>query len=813
MGWLKTKWANAAFTRAFIHGVLMSSAVISPVTYANTSFYDQMIIEARNGNYIPFLDYLKVLEKSQPLEIAQRADAIQISNWAARDHEAVRLWREAPDTASLPERAVVAAAHSYRNIKQWDASLKLWQRAMKISPKNENYRQAWIMTLADANRTQLALAETNKFFNNNQYDRAYRLKAYIYQRQGNLWDVLFASSKAVQISPDDSNRTQLVHTLNQNNVNEPALRISRSLNLPAPERKKIAANAAARLVRLSNSSSREESARYHISTNALLRYDKFMRSSATDKTDLTLYWRVQIDRLGALSAQNDDKGVIHAWETEIHGHHPLPLYARQWVADAYLTDKHPDKAYEILQPEITSANDEISLQLKFYVLMDNNKFDEAKALLDRADKKTPYLVHYLGLPASQPNDAWLTLQQLHVDYFVAVDKLPEAEALASKMAETAPGNQGLRIGYASVLQARERPREAEKQLKIAEIAEPSNLELERQQASVARELQEWQQADLLTEDAVKRDSRSPSTQRLVREQNINRMSELRISIEHGIASDSPVSGSHDGTYKTAIYSPPVDHNLRLFGGFNYTTGQFEEGTGINRDVFGGAEWRSRDNWGELELSNNYFNRDNKLGARLSASHDFNDRWQVGGGVERFSQNTPLRALRNGVTANSASGWIRWQQNERRQYKASLSSSWFSDNNHRYEYGFEGREFIWQRPRLSVYAVPAVSGSTNSESNVSYYNPAKDFFATTIFELNHTLYRYATTTWSQQFVAGGGMGWQEDYGTAPVISLGYGQRIQMNSVFDVGGTLKGEKRSYDGTPEWDLSIALDANLRF
>ncbi|MGP4882857.1 poly-beta-1,6 N-acetyl-D-glucosamine export porin PgaA, partial [Klebsiella pneumoniae] len=87
----------------------------------------------------------------------------------------------------------------------------------------------------------------------------------------------------------------------------------------------------------------------------------------------------------------------------------------------------------------------------------------------------------------------------------------------------------------------------------------------------------------------------------------------------------------------------------------------------------GVEWRPRDYWGELELSSVNFHGENKPGVRLSAAHDVSDRWQLGGELERISQQTPLRALRNGVSANRGEGWLRWSPNERREYRFSAAA--------------------------------------------------------------------------------------------------------------------------------------------
>ncbi|MDN7221412.1 poly-beta-1,6 N-acetyl-D-glucosamine export porin PgaA, partial [Klebsiella pneumoniae] len=233
--------------------------------------------------------------------------------------------------------------------------------------------------------------------------------------------------------------------------------------------------------------------------------------------------------------------------------------------------------------------------------------------------------------------------------------------------------------------------------KAAESLEPASLQLERQQAWVALDLQEWRQMDLLADDVVARSPRDLNTQRLARAREIHHLSELRLSVGKGLHSDNPVSGTHDLSFETAIYSPPLADSWRLFGGHRFAEGNFEEGKGSRRQLFAGIEWRPRDYWGELELSSVNFHDENKPGVRLSAAHDVSDRWQLGGELERISQQTPLRALRNGVSANRGEGWLRWSPNERREYRFSAAASRFTDRNRRQEYTLSGKERLWQTP--------------------------------------------------------------------------------------------------------------------
>ena len=73
---------------------------------------------------------------------------------------------------------------------------------------------------------------------------------------------------------------------------------------------------------------------------------------------------------------------------------------------------------------------------------------------------------------------------------------------------------------------------------------------------------------------------------------------------------------------------------------------------------------------------------------------------------------------------------------------------------------------------------------------------------------------ATTT-----LSGASSSWQagqllaEKSVTGAVTLLGYGQRIQWNNVVDTGVMLNWDKRPYDGKRESNLSVTLDATLRF
>ncbi len=170
-------------------------------------------------------------------------------------------------------------------------------------------------------------------------------------------------------------------------------------------------------------------------------------------------------------------------------------------------------------------------------------------------QNTPWARYDYGDPIAQPNDRWLTGQSLYVQYLAQSNALPQAQALSRQLADSAPGNQGLQIDYATVLQARGQPRAAERKLKMAEALEPANIELESQQAYVAMDLHEWHQLDVLTDDIIARRPKDRSAQKLARLRDIQHFSELRINAGKGLYSDNPISGTHDLSWDATLYSP------------------------------------------------------------------------------------------------------------------------------------------------------------------------------------------------------------------------------------------------------------------
>lgn len=822
-GFMINKWQidmerSLRFKTLFFYrapGLLFLLLLFPVLVQATESVYEKQIQQARNGNYTPFLDYVQHYQQKNSLTSGQVADWLQVASWAGRDDEVIQVWQRYGVYMPLPARGVAAVAQARRNQKAWQPALSLWKEARSLAPDNDDYRIGYIKTLADARMDALALQEARQLVAENPSQAHLQTLSYVWLRQGKSWDRLLADTRALTLAPENKALlSEQIDALTDSRVNTPALQLSQGVTLPPAERRLLERNAAAELVRLADVPGRTEKERLQLAQTALNRYDALLSRWQHEPQAAEDVILARIDRLGALYAHGDYPQVIGEYQALTAAQHPVPGWAIGWAISAYLQEQNASAAFSLLQryPQYAAdpQDDEHAL---FYAWLDTGQYQAARQYVERQTRSVPWIRYDFGSPTPQPNDRWLTGQSLKLNYLLATNALPEAEKLAHRLASTAPGNQGLEIDYATLLQARGLPRAAEQTLKRAEALEPSNLELEQQQAYVAMDLQEWRQMDLLADDVLARAPVDRSARRLDRLRAIHHMSELRLNAGKGLHSDNPVSGTHDLTWDATLYGPPVADSWRLFAGTRYAQGNFDEGKGTSRHLLGGVEWRPRDLQLEAELSSNRYHGENKPGARLSSTYFLNDNWQVSGSLERLSRTTPLRALRNGINANRGEAGVRWYQNERREYQLSAAVSRFSDHNRRQEYTLTGKERLWQTPTLTLDLEPGIAASKNSLRDTLYYNPARDLSVTAALAVDHEMVRHYDTLWSQQFVAGGGSYWQKNQSAGAIALLGYGQRVQWNNVIDTGVMLNWDKRPYDGKRENNLSVTLDATLRF
>ncbi len=368
----------------------------------------------------------------------------------------MKVWRRYQVYMPLPARGTAAAAQALRNQKQWQASLTLWQQALSQAPDSDDYRIGYIKTLADARKDGEALSEARRLVAEQASVAHLQTLSYVYLRLGKSWDQLLVDTQILDREPQNKAAlASLMATLTRNRIDSPALGLANSVELTPAEKRNLQLNAAAELVRLADTPSREENARYALARTALTQYDAMIAAWHPDPQAAPDIIRARIDRLGALYANADYAQVIREYQNLIAQQQTVPDWAIGWVISSYIALKQIEPALTLIHQHpswLTSQqNEEHEL---FYALLDTGQYPAAQQYVARLTRNAPYIRRLYGSPTPQPNDDWLTAQSLNVHYLAATNALPQAEARMQRLAATAPGNQGLQIDYAALLQDR-----------------------------------------------------------------------------------------------------------------------------------------------------------------------------------------------------------------------------------------------------------------------------------------------------------------------------------------------------------------------
>ena len=813
--------------KSFSHGVparqtlqaaLAAGALACVLAHAATlpaEAYDALVRRARSGDTAPALEYLRQEPLARPDAARMVADWIDIAGWARLDEEVVQVYREHGARRELPVSTLANVALAHRNLRQWDEALALYARALALKPEDAQLRIGEIQVLADAGRDPDAQAKALALVADAPMVARRRLAlAYVHTAARRFHAALAETSRARSLAPDDAGvESAYADALQSAGLPMEAQELvdARPSLLGSPQKRRLLGDIGAELVRLSFSPARGESQRFALADRALAFYEPVLTQLRTDPEALRDVQRMRIDRIGALTVRARMDTAVSEYEALRRDGVPVPDYALRWVAGAYLYLRQAEAArrlYSELRERhkadpVGSAGDASGL---FYALVEVEAMDQAVALADDTAQTLANIPSGLG--------AWAGAAMEAAQAHSFSDDTPEAQLRFERMVAMAPGNLGARIALAGVYRGRAWPRRAEEELKMVEAMEPRALSLELQQGFTALDLQEWAQADALADDVMARYPENLQAQRLDRVRRVYRMPELRISGYRGLSSSpNPSTGNGDYGIDTAVYSAPIKDNWRVFAGYGFGSGDFREGRGLHRTVRTGAEWRGRDNTAEGEVSSHDFGYGHRTGLRLEARHEFSDQWQVSGAAERISRDTPLRALRSDITANSATAGLRWRANERREWNLTLGALDYSDGNRRTSFGIVGRERIFTRYGLYGDLVLELSRSRNSQPGGPYFAPESDWFAMPTLDVQHVLYRHYQTEWRQRFQLGVGSYGQRGYSTGGVATFGYGQRLRMNDTFELGLAFSITRRPYDGVDENIRRAAFDLLYKF
>lgn len=800
--------------------LLYAGLLCSSLVHAQDS-YEQLIEQARSGNYQPALSFLR--SQQATASARYRQDYLLIASWAGEDTEVVEHYERRGDSLAGAADNLAVVARSYRNLQRWPQALATYARGLRMFPEHQGLLLGHVMTLADAGQTARAVEQGRALVAQAPSDVERRLTlAYAYQRDGQSHAALFELDRARDLAPEQGQvLRRYAEGLQRVGLARAALKLAEHSPelFTAAQRRQLQGDLLAQRVRMADLPTRRETERFAIADRALAEADSLLQAWAELPEAANDRLRLRIDRLGALHARVHMVELIEQYRQLQQEQVELPPYALRWVAAAYLHLRQPEQAASLYRQVLAGENDKHPDWLNdqrglFYALVESEQLEEAQLLAERLAASQPPRLFKPGNAEAEPNDRWLEAQELLASAHLFSNDTPAAGQALSELAANAPNNASLRTSLAGLYQARGWPRRAEDELKVVESLAPRNLALEVEQGLTALALQEWRQLQLLADDVIARYPESLQAQRLERLREVHEMAELRLSGYRGLGASGNVVGGDELGFDSVLYSAPLAHDWRLFAGTGYGSGEFAEGRARHRWQRAGLDWRVRNHSIEAEVSNHDYGHGQQLGLRLAGSHDLDDHWQYGWSAQRLSLLTPLRALNADIRADSLDGYLRWRADERREWRLAANAAHFTDGNQRLELQLDGSERLHTTPHWQLDAGLGLGLSHNSGSDqVPYYNPASELSLVPQLQWSQTLYRRYQTQWTQQLQIGLGGTRQQDHGAAALGLLSYGQRLRLDDRFDGGLMLSALSRAYDGEREHQYRLQFDLSYRF
>jgi biofilm PGA synthesis protein PgaA len=785
--------------------------------------HDKAVALARAGDTAAALATLDRLYRERPDDLGIARDVVLISNWAGRDEQAIRVFEALPP-GPHPDYVLEAAARSYRGLGRWREAAALFGRGRQQSPGNPAFAAGEVRSLVDGGEAARARALADEVLR----QRGERLEVllaagYAADALSGPIEALRYVDRALKLAPDSREaRADRILAIERMGAPRVALRLlERQPDLLSPaDRRRIEGSAAAALVRWDEIEPASDAERFAAADRSIAELDARIAQWSAEGGDAARrdIQRARLDRMVALHDRQRMREVIEEYEAFRRDGVEVPNYVLGPVADAYSYLGRPEAARDLFRQALTADPKNFGLRLGlFYAYSDLEEFDAALREADALVASQDPWIRLKGSAAPVPNLARVTADVAAANARLYADDLPGAERRFAALAEAAPRNVRFHAGLAHVYAARGWPRRAAEEYEIARaLKQREDASVEAGQAANNLGLREYRTAEAQIADLTRRYPENREVQRLARDWQALNMAELRVSAERSLRpGGASAQGSGVGSglaLRAELYSPPIAYNWRAFAGETIAHERVSEGNITLRWTYGGVEYRGRDVVASLEAGAARYGAERGT-ARAAVTWTPGDHWEIGGALEKFTRDTPIRALKNGVTADAASLGAVYRVSEQRDFRWGATLVDFSDGNRRTALSGRYRERLLTLPRFRVDAVAGLYASHNTKDNVAYFSPANDGSFAPEIDLSHVLYRRDGIVYEHRLALSPGLYWQERFGARPVGALRYDHRFRSGDRVDAGVGVALGRQSYDGQYETSLALLFDATVRF
>jgi biofilm PGA synthesis protein PgaA len=737
---------------------------------------------------------------------------------AGRDDEIVALLPRL-DPASAPVNVLARAGRAAGNLKHFSLAVELYQAAIKRAPNRSDIVAGLAYSLIDDRKPDdaVALLEARK---RAMWQEIPLLEAYAEALQARRDPVhaLLVYERILILEP--ANRAAIRNRiLTVARIGAPHRAIELAQQSPGAlsedELLGLRSDQAALATRWGAAADQSAPDRFSNTDIALADNERLLQELQTaGQGGSAAARRLQFDRIEALRNRARMREAVALHQSLVAEAVEVPAYAQIAAADAYLYLEQPEKARDLYLQALQGNVENFSAQVQlFYAYSDGEQHREALEQIDRVAAATPRRIDAYSPLTIADNPDYASVSATAAAARAYQDYLDEAQQRLEDLHRLAPYNMEVRDKLADIYGARGWPRRAEQEHLWILAAEPAYRDSRIGHANTLRELQDWVPAGreaAALEAAYPEDRQVQHTNRLWR---IHNMRELQVEVGKGESSGGagPL-GTDEHAIETRLYSQPIRQDWRAFLHQYEASATFADGKGYRRRLGAGAEYRVRDLRLAGELSDSY-DSDSDLGVSLDATWSLDDHWSLDGAVESSSNDIPLQARIVDVRGKSVRAGVTWRAHESRSFAASLQTLDFSDGNRRNILTGSAFQRLLTGPVWKLDGTAALYASSNSASNVNYFNPEEDLGADLTLIGEQRLWRRYQRGLVHRLFLSLGTYRQQDFGSGETGAIRYEQEWGLD---DRLGLRYGAQRSfhpYDGVREYANFYNLSLNWKF
>lgn len=794
---------------------------------------EQAVLAARAGKLIEAISQLEQLALQAPKDMAVKADLIVLLRQAGRNQQINDIGRtllpdDMPDYALMPWIAALRDTQAYGRAEL--LILKLKQR-LRVKPgsikgvSEQNLDIYLALVRVESGQKQAARRTVNALSRKRLSADQYAQIAYIYRQLDDPLTCLNYTDIALSMDADNHLALQqMVAALTDIGASTRAYDIASQYPALFPPALLLRLHSDTVVLQLKDAvseynrlSAQGQAAQGRILLDSSLR--RIEQALASLPQDNPQHLRLSYDYVYGLRVRERMQDVITAFQQLMpEQQQQAPAYVRRALADAYLALQQPQQALALYQ-QLLNENEQPDPELyttTYYAYIESENYSEAAPILQKLDREVPAF-RYSEQRGADPVANW---QRLDIDQLTALDsayrnQLDKAEQQLAGLYARAPKNSGIMSNYATVLNWRGLPQQADAVVQLAQASDPDSTALALNSANNARDLQQyprWQQTlagllqDIPDNSGVQRnladwqDRLRPSIE-----------SRLNFGRSRADQQTSTVNGSQDAEWYTRLNSPWLQQHWRLFAEDQVRYSDFADDSETDQRAGVGVEWQKERKNAWLKLSQQMDGSED-MGLSLGWSHWLNDNWRYQLSYARRADDVPLRAVRDGVAASAYGFGVDWRANESRQASFSYRMLDMTDNNRRQSFSAAGSQRVFASAHHITTAGVNLyyeknSYEKNSLRNVSYFNPQQSQSVGLSLSHDWISWRQYERDFTQHFAVSGGVSRQSGYSHHPYVDFLYKHDWQLSRRWSVNYGMGWGSRAYDDSREQRLYAVL------